>query len=62
MSWDVPNSGLKEQRVQIRRFALRLAGVVIVQDYVGFPQQPGHQIVHSDEADRKDHSTWTLVQ
>ncbi|CAK9077946.1 unnamed protein product [Durusdinium trenchii] len=30
------------------------AGVVIVQDYVGFPQQPGHQIVHSDEAIQND--------
>jgi hypothetical protein len=25
-------------------------GVVIVQDYMGLPQQPGHQMVHADEA------------
>ena len=26
------------------------SGVVIVQDYIGMPQQPGNQVVHADEA------------
>ena len=32
------------------RASLPKPGVVIVQDYMGLPQQPGHQMVHADEA------------